>query len=116
MEFTFSILPSQTHAMYSLECVCNSLSIIGIPVSASLPSALAQGSEWGIYFSLYKYVHTCVRTWYVSMYRNMSRSGMLIGMLRVSCRPIEFYLLLDAARTTTLRNRSVDEHVVLQGL
>ena len=48
----------------------------------------------------------------------MSRSGMLIGMLRVSCRPIEFYLLrgLDGARTTTLRNRSVDERVVLQGL
>ena len=53
-----------------------------------LPSALARGSEWGIYFSLYTYVHTYVRT-----YRNMSCSGMLIGMLRVSCRPIQFYLL-----------------------
>ena len=43
----------------------------------------------------------------------MSRSGMLIGMFRVSCRPIEFYLLrgLDGARTTTLRNRSVDMSV-----
>ena len=43
---------------------------------------------------------------------------MLIGMLWVSCRPIEFYLLrgLDGARTTTLRNRSVDERAVLQGL
>ena len=32
--------------------------------------------------------------------------------------PIEFYLLrgLDGARTTTLRNRSVDERAVLQGL
>ena len=48
----------------------------------------------------------------------MSRSGMLIGILRVSCWPIEFYLLrgLDGARTTTLRNRSVDERAVLQGL
>ena len=48
----------------------------------------------------------------------MSRSGMLIGMLRVSCRPTEFYLLrgLDGAGTTTLRNRSVDERAVLQGL
>ena len=55
---------------------------------------------------------------YVRTYRNMSRSGMLIGMLWVSCRPIEFYLLrgLDGARTTTLRNRSVDERAVLQGL
>ena len=61
------------------------------------------------------YVCTYVRTWYV---RKMSRSGMLIGMLRVSCRPIEFYLLrgLDGARTTTLINRSVDERAVLQGL
>ena len=43
------------------------------------------------------YVCSYVRTWYVRTYirtyRNMSRSGMLIGMLRVSCRPIEFYLL-----------------------
>ena len=64
------------------------------------------------------YVRTYVRTWYVRTYRNMSRSGMLIGMLRVSCRPIEFNLLrgLDSARTTTLRNRSVDERAVLQGL
>ena len=99
------------------------------------------------------YVCTCVRTWYVRTYRNMSlvvghcklsliiftekkkkkkkkrkkkekkrknmsRSGMLIGMLWVSCRPVEFYLLrgLDVARTTTLRNRSVDERAVLQGL
>ena len=59
------------------------------------------------------YVRTYVRT-----YRNMSRSGMLIGMLRVSCRPIEFHLLrgLDGARTTTLRSRSVDERAALQGL
>ena len=57
-------------------------------------------------------------TIYVRTYRNMSRSGMLIGMLRVFFRPIEFYLLrgLDGARTTTLRNRSVDERAVLQGL
>ena len=57
-------------------------------------------------------------TIYVCTYRNMSRSGMLIGMLRVSCWPIEFYLLrgLDGARTTTLRNRLVDERAVLQGL
>ena len=61
------------------------------------------------------YVRTYVRGTYV---RNMSRSGMLIGMLWVSCRPVEFYLLrgLDVARTTTLRNRSVDERTVLQGL
>ena len=60
------------------------------------------------------YVCTYVRTYMVCTYRNMSRSG----MLRVSCRPIEFYLLrgLDGARTTTLRNRSVDERAVLQGL
>ena len=59
-----------------------------------------------------------VRGTYVRTYRNMSRSGMLIGMLRVSCRPIEFYLLrgLDGARTTTLRNRLVNERAVLQGL
>ena len=83
------------------------------PSSDLLPSALARGSEWGIYFSLYTYVRTYVRT-----YQNMSRSGMLIGMLRVSCRPIEFYLLrgLDGARTTTFKNRSVDERAVLQGL
>ena len=64
------------------------------------------------------YVCSYVRTWYVRTYRNMSRSGMLIGMLRVSCRPIEFYLLrgLDGVRTTTFRNRSVDERAVLQGL
>ena len=57
-------------------------------------------------------------TIYVCTYWNMSRSGMLIGMLRVSCRPTEFYLLrgLDSAGTTTLRNRSVDERAVLQGL
>ena len=60
------------------------------------------------------YVCTYVR----GTYRNMSCSGMLIGMLRVSCQPIEFYLLrgLDGARTTTLRNRPVDERAVLQGL
>ena len=60
------------------------------------------------------YVGTYVR----GTYRNVSRSGMLIGMLRVSCWPIEFYLLrgLDSARITTLRNRSVDECAVLQGL
>ena len=61
------------------------------------------------------YVCTYVRTYVVRTYvPNMSRSG----MLRVSCRPIEFYLLrgLDSARTTTLRNRSVDERAVLQGL
>ena len=48
----------------------------------------------------------------------MSRSGTLIGMLRVSCQPIEFYLLqgLNGVRTITLRNRSVDERAVLQGL
>ena len=46
----------------------------------------------------------------------MSRSGMLIGMLRVSCRPIDLLRGLDGARTTTLRNRSVDERAVLQGL
>ena len=47
-----------------------------MPKPVSLPSTLAQGSEWGIYFSLYTYVHTCVRayvhtyvrTWYVSEY------------------------------------------------
>ena len=66
---------------------------------------------------LTRYVCTYMRT-YVCTYWNMSHSGMLIGMLRVSCRPIEFYLLqgLDGVRTTTLRNRSVDEHAVLQGL
>ena len=64
------------------------------------------------------YVCTYVRGTYVRTYRNMSRSGMLIGMLWVSCRPIEFYLLrgLDGATTTTLRNRSVDERAVHQGL
>ena len=64
------------------------------------------------------YVCTYVGTYVVRTYGNMSRLGMLIGMLRVSCRPIEFHLLrgLDGARTTTLRNRSVDEHAVLQGL
>ena len=67
------------------------------------------------------YVCTYVRGTYARTYWNMSCSGMLIGsigMLRVSCRPIEFYLLrgLDGARTTTLRNRSVDERAVLQGL
>ena len=46
----------------------------------------------------------------------MSRSGMLIRMLRVSCRPIDLLRGLDGARTTTLRNRSVDERAVLQGL
>ena len=49
----------------------------------------------------------------VRTYRNMSRSGMLIGMLRVSCQPID---CCDGARTTTLRNRSVDERAVLEGL
>ena len=66
-----------------------------------------RGSEWGIYCSLYTYVRT---------YRKMSRSGMLIGMLRVSCRPIDLLRGLGGARTTTLRNRSVDERAVLQGL
>ena len=78
-------------------------------VGKEMINCRARGSEWGIYFSLYTYVRT---------YRNMSRSGMLIGMLRVSGWPIEFYLLrgLDGARTTTFRNRSVDERAVLQGL
>ena len=58
------------------------------------------------------YVCTYVR----GTYRKMSRSGMLIGMLRVSCRPIDLLRGLDGARTTTLRNRSVDERAVLQGL
>ena len=57
---------------------------------------------------------------YVRMYRNMSHSGMLIGMLQVSCLPIELYLPqgLDGAvrtrryRSTTLIFRSVDEHAV----
>ena len=42
------------------------------------------------------------------------RSGTLIGMLQVSCRPIEFYLPrgLDGTRSTTLRLRSVDERAV----
>ena len=46
------------------------------------------------------YVCTYVRTWYVQ-----ARSGML---MRVSCRPIEYYLLrgLNVARATI---RSVDE-------
>ena len=57
-----------------------------------------------------------VRTYVVRTYRKMSRSGMLIGMLRVSCRPIDLLRGLDGARTTTLRNRSVDERAVLQGL
>ena len=44
----------------------------------------------------------------------MSHSGMLIGMLRVSCQPIEFYLVwgLNGTRSTTLRLRSVDKHMV----
>ena len=64
------------------------------------------------------YICTYVRGTYVRTGIIMLRSGMLIGMLRVSCRPIELYLLrgLDGARTTTLRNRSVDERAVLQGL
>ena len=62
------------------------------------------------------YVCTYVRTCVVCTYRKMSHSGMLIGMLRVFCRPIDLLRGLDGARTTTLRNRSVDEHVVLQGL
>ena len=63
------------------------------------------------------YVRTyVVRTYVVRTYRKMSRSGMLIGMLRVSCRPIDLLRGLDGARTTTLRNRSVDERAVLQGL
>ena len=65
------------------------------------------------------YVHAYVRGTCTCTYvPNMSSSGMLIGMLRVSCRPIEFYLLrgLDGVRTTTLRNRSVDEHTLFQGL
>ena len=57
-----------------------------------------------------------VRTYVVRTYRKMSRSGMLIGILRVSCRPIDLLRGLDGARTTTLRNRSVDERAVLQGL
>ena len=50
---------------------------------------------------------------YVTL-RNVDRNL----VLRVSCRPNEFYLLrgLHGARTTTLRNRSVDERAVLQGL
>ena len=41
-------------------------------------------------------------------------SGMLIGMLQVSCWPTEFHLPrgLDGTRITTLRLRSVDEHAV----
>ena len=44
----------------------------------------------------------------------MSRSGMLIGMLWVSCQPVELYLSrgLDGSRGATLRLRSVDEHAV----
>ena len=65
---------------------------------------------------LFLTIYVC--TYVVRTYRNMSRSGMLIGLLRVSCRPIEFYLLrgLDGARTATLRNRSVDERAELHGL
>ena len=53
-------------------------------------------------------------TMYICAYRNMSCSGMLTGILRVSCQPIEFYLPrgLDGTRSTTLRLRSVDEHAV----
>ena len=53
-------------------------------------------------------------TIYVCTYQNMSCSGMLIEMLRVSCQPIEFYLPhgLNGTRSTTLRLRSVDEHTV----
>ena len=60
------------------------------------------------------YVCAYVRTYVVHTYIP-ARSGI---KLRVSCWPIEFYLLrgLDGARTTTLRNRSVDERAVLQGL
>ena len=54
-----------------------------------------------------------VRTYVLEyvMLRNVDRN--VVGF----CRPIEFYLLqrLDGARTTILRNRSVDECVVLQG-
>ena len=61
------------------------------------------------------YIRTYVCTWY----RNMSHSGMLLGMLQVSCWPIELYLPqgLDGAvrarryRSTTLF-RSVDEYAV----
>ena len=49
------------------------------------------------------YVCTYVRTYVVRTYRKMSRSGMLIGMLRVSCRPIDLLRGLDGAKTTTLR-------------
>ena len=65
---------------------------------------------------LFLTIYVC--TYVVRTYRNMSRSGRLIGMLQVSCRPIEFYLLrgLDGARTTTLTSRLVDERAVLQGL
>ena len=59
-------------------------------------------------------IYVC--TYVVRTYRKMSRSGMLIGMLWVSCRPIDLLRGLDGARTTTLRNRSVDERAVLQGL
>ena len=62
------------------------------------------------------YICTYVRTYMVRTYRKMSHSGMLIGMLRVSCRPINLLRGLDGVRTTTLRNRSVDERAVLQGL
>ena len=37
----------------------------GTYILSLLPSALARGSEWGIYCSLYTYVRTYVRTWYV---------------------------------------------------
>ena len=58
---------------------------------------------------LYTYVCT-----YVHTYQNTSHSGILIGILWVSCPPIEFYLLqvLDGTRSTTLRLRSVDDHAV----
>ena len=48
----------------------------------------------------------------------MSSSGTLIGVLWVSCRPIEFYLLrgLDGMRSTPLRLRSVNECAVPPGL
>ena len=76
-----------------------------VPRLLPLRAPTARGTEWEIYFSLYTYVRT---------YRNMSCSGVLIGMLQVSCRPIEFYLPqgLDGTRSTALRLRSVDEHAV----
>ena len=52
-----------------------------------LPSTLVRGTEWGIYMYLSLYIYKYVRT-YVCIYRNMSCSGMLLGMLRVCCATI----------------------------